>query len=142
MNRKTKARLYKVLFLAIIIISGIILILSALRENIIFFYTPSDLKLKAPNAKTRVGGIVKPNSIIIEGTNNIFTLTDGTDEIVVHFHGSLPMLFREGQGIVAQGSLTSNGHFEAKEVLAKHDEKYIPRELADELKKKGYWKGN
>jgi cytochrome c-type biogenesis protein CcmE len=142
MHKKTKLRLYKFSAIAICIIIGVVIILSSLKENIIFFYTPSDIKGKNTGTQARVGGIVKKGSISIIENKNTFTLTDGASEIKVHFNGTLPMLFREEQGIVAQGIVRSDGTFEANEILAKHDEKYIPRELADDLKKKGYWKGN
>ncbi len=141
MHKRVKIRLGKFIILSICIITGVIIILKSLNENIIFFYTPTDLKSKNIYSLLRVGGIVKPGSIATQGNSNKFTLTDGTTEIDIYYQGTLPMLFREEQGIVAQGKVKSDGSFEAQEILAKHDENYIPRELATELKNKGYWKG-
>ncbi len=109
------------------------LILYALSQNINLFYTPTEIASDmAPMDKTiRVGGMVVDGSFTRGDKLNVeFTLTDFENTLVVQYNGILPDLFREGQGIVAQGVLNANGHFEAKQVLAKHDENYMPPEIA------------
>ena len=121
------------------------LILMALKDNIIYFYSPNDLKLKygkIENIKNviRVGGLVLEESVIIKGNKTIFEITDRTHQIKVSFDGSLPDLFREGQGIVVEGEFIDNKLI-ANQVLAKHDENYMPPEVADALMKNGIWQG-
>ena len=141
---------YRRLFITIIIILtlGIAtkLILMALEDNIVYFYTPSDLIEKFGDTnniqnKIRIGGLVLESSIKKEGEKTIFMITDRKKEVKVVFKGPLPDLFREGQGIVAEG-MFQNNDFIANEVLAKHDENYMPPEVADALKKNNVWKGN
>lgn len=118
------------------------LILSALRENIVFFYSPSDILAKppAPESRIRVGGLVETGSVEKPGGGVVrFRITDTAMTIPVSYRGILPDLFREGQGIVAQGRFV-NGAFAADEVLAKHDETYMPNEVTDAIKKSGQWK--
>ena len=120
------------------------LILFALRDNIVFFYTPTELALKhpSPGARLRIGGLVKAGSVVKgAGRETAFTVTDNTAEVVVTYTGLLPDLFREGQGVVAEGALTPQGGFKAENVLAKHDERYMPRDVAEALKKQGVWQG-
>ena len=121
------------------------LILMALEENIVYFYTPNDLIEKFGDTqniqnKIRIGGLVLEKSIKKEGEKTIFIISDKKKEVKVVFDGSLPDLFREGQGIVAEG-MFQNNNFIASEVLAKHDENYMPPEVADALKKNNVWKG-
>jgi cytochrome c-type biogenesis protein CcmE len=121
------------------------LVLFALRDNIVFFYTPSELAQKqlAPGARLRIGGLVKEGSVTrSEGRNVAFAVTDRTRDLPVTYTGLLPDLFREGQGVVVDGTLGPDGLFRADSVLAKHDERYMPREVADALKKQGVWKGD
>ena len=134
---------YRRLFITIIIILtlGIAtkLILMALEDNIVYFYTPNDLIEKFGDTKNiqnkiRIGGLVLESSIKKEGEKTIFMITDRKKEVKVVFKGPLPDLFREGQGIVAEG-MFQNNNFIASEVLAKHDENYMPPEVADALKK-------
>ena len=141
---------YRRLFITIIIvlILGLAtkLILMALEDNIVYFYTPNDLIEKFGDTKNiqnkiRIGGLVLENSIKKEGEKTIFMITDRKKEVKVVFKGPLPDLFREGQGIVAEG-MFQNNNFIASEVLAKHDENYMPPEVADALKKNNVWKGN
>ncbi len=141
---------YRRLFITIIIILtlGIAtkLILMALEDNIVYFYTPNDLIEKFGDTKNiqnkiRIGGLVLENSIKKEGKKTIFMITDRKKEVKVVFKGPLPDLFREGQGIVAEG-MFQNNNFIASEVLAKHDENYMPPEVADALKKNNVWKGD
>jgi cytochrome c-type biogenesis protein CcmE len=119
-----------------------VLVLTALRDTIVFFNSPTDVVEKqiAPGTRIRLGGLVKPGSI--EKGENLrvrFEVTDGNKALPVAYTGILPDLFREGQGVVAEGVLEP-GLFRADTVLAKHDETYMPKEVADALKKQGHWK--
>jgi cytochrome c-type biogenesis protein CcmE len=119
------------------------LVLSALRDSVVFFNSPTDVVEKniAPGARIRLGGLVKPGTL--ERGENLavrFEVTDGNRGVPVAYRGVLPDLFREGQGIVAEGALDQAGLFKADAVLAKHDENYMPKEVADALKKQGHWK--
>lgn len=122
------------------------LTLSALSDNLVFFVTPADLAEKPPPAgrTLRLGGMVEAGSLrrtTVDGEPAAdFRVTDGKSAIEVSFIGILPDLFREGQGVVALGSVQPDHHFRAQEVLAKHDETYMPKDVADALKKRGYWK--
>jgi len=121
--------------------SGIIL--SQLKDTIVFFYTPTEVAEKSINPETRfrLGGLVEKGSVERgNGTTVKFTVTDNAEAVKVSYTGTLPDLFREGQGVVTEGKLTSAGLFVADSVLAKHDENYMPKEVADSLKKQGYWK--
>ncbi len=119
------------------------LVLNAMRDSIVFFTTPTDVTTKqiAPGKRFRLGGLVEPGSLV-RGDNLVarFAVTDGNAKVQVSYQGILPDLFREGQGVVAEGSLDGGGSFKADTVLAKHDETYMPREVADALKKQGHWK--
>lgn len=141
MTRKQK-RLGVIAGLGAVLALAVGLILFALRDQIVFFYSPSDVHAHqvAAGHPIRLGGLVKAGSWIKTGQNNSFTVTDGTAEISAHFNGILPDLFREGQGVVAEGAMAPDGSFVASNVLAKHDENYIPKEVVDELKKRGEWK--
>ena len=141
---------YRRLFITIIIILTLglatKLILMALEDNIVYFYTPNDLIEKFGDTKNiqnkiRIGGLVLESSIKKEGEKTIFMITDRKKEVKVLFDGPLPDLFREGQGIVAEG-MFQNNNFIASEVLAKHDENYMPPEVANALKKNNVWKGD
>jgi cytochrome c-type biogenesis protein CcmE len=119
------------------------LMLNALRDSIVFFNSPSDVAERhvGPGTRIRLGGLVKDGSVV--RSNNLavrFEVTDGKMEIPVTYQGVLPDLFREGQGVVAEGALDSAGVFAADTILAKHDETYMPKEVADALKKSGHWK--
>lgn len=118
------------------------LVLLALRDNIVFFYGPSELAQKAPRPGTRlrIGGLVKQGSLVHENGRTVrFAVTDTKQEIEVTYTGLLPDLFREGQGVVAEGAQGEDRLFRADSVLAKHDERYMPRDVADALKKQGVW---
>jgi cytochrome c-type biogenesis protein CcmE len=119
------------------------MVLAAFNDNLVFFYGPSDLAAKAisPGRRIRIGGLVEKQSLKREagGSSVDFRVTDGKTDIAVVFDGVLPDLFREGQGVVAEGRLRADGVFVATSVLAKHDEKYMPPEVADALKKAGRW---
>lgn len=115
---------------------------TSLRDTIVFFYTPTEVAAKniSPSTRFRLGGLVKEGSVIRgEGTTVSFTVTDTTQTVKVKFTGNLPDLFREGQGVVTEGKLDRSGTFIADNVLAKHDENYMPKEVADSLKKQGLW---
>lgn len=120
------------------------LILSNLRDNLVFFYSPSELFEKKPQGTIRIGGLVAEGSIVYSRDGKIqFTLTDTQKDITVTYQGILPNLFREQQGIVATGSIAYAGDsvsFTADELLAKHDENYMPPEVVDALKKSGNWR--
>jgi cytochrome c-type biogenesis protein CcmE len=116
--------------------------LFALRDNIVFFYTPGEIAAKdvKPGVRLRLGGLVKDGSVEKGDSRFVaFTVIDAQSEIRVRFNGVLPDLFREGQGVVAEGVLEPGQNFRADSVLAKHDETYMPREVADSLKKQGHW---
>jgi cytochrome c-type biogenesis protein CcmE len=121
------------------------LALFVLRDSIVFFYAPSEMAEKGlkAGARFRLGGLVKQGSVT-RGENQTvsFVVHDPNREVAVRYTGLLPDLFREGQGIVAEGVLQSDGSFKADSVLAKHDERYMPREVADALKKQGVWQGD
>ena len=119
------------------------LVLVAFNDNLVFFYSPSDLKAKAvaTDRRIRIGGLVEAQSLsrAADGRDVSFRITDGANDIAVVYQGLLPDLFREGQGAVAEGKLRPDGVFAASSVLAKHDENYMPREVVDALKKSGRW---
>ena len=140
MSPKQK-RLAAILAIAALLAIAATLVLGALRENIVFFYTPSEIPADADGKSIRLGGLVKRRSVNIDGLKSNFIVTDGDAELAVSFDGALPSLFREGQGVVAEGRI-SNGLLTASNVLAKHDETYMPREVADSLRDKGVWQGD
>jgi cytochrome c-type biogenesis protein CcmE len=118
------------------------LVLSAMRNAIVFFNSPTDIAERhiASGIRMRIGGLVKPGSLARGDNLQIsFEVTDGKSEVAVRYQGIVPDLFREGQGVVAEGKLDTTGIFIADSVLAKHDERYMPREVVDALKKSGRW---
>jgi cytochrome c-type biogenesis protein CcmE len=122
---------------------AVALVLNALRDSIVFFNSPTDVveKQVKPGVRIRVGGLVKEGSVQRgDGPVVQFEVTDGRSTVPVAYRGLLPDLFREGQGVVAEGALDSTGTFRADSVLAKHDETYMPKEVADALRKQGHWK--
>lgn len=147
-KRKPRARTRKssrALFIgAAVVVLGaaVLLALSALEDTVVFFYSPTDAVEKgvSPGQQARIGGLVVDGSVVKAGANTIFSVTDTQNSISVSFNGILPDLFREGQGVVAEGVFVSDTTFEASRVLAKHDENYMPPEVADALKKSGQWK--
>jgi cytochrome c-type biogenesis protein CcmE len=142
MSRKRRRLLALVAGLALLG-AATAMVLAAFRDNLVFFYSPSDLAAKAiaPGRRIRIGGLVEEHSVVREddGRRIGFRVTDGKTDIAVTYDGALPDLFREGQGVVAEGRLAKGGVFIASSVLAKHDEKYMPPEVADALKKAGRW---
>jgi cytochrome c-type biogenesis protein CcmE len=142
--RRRNQRLWMIGGAAVVLVGAISLALVALNDSIVLFYSPSEVAAAPPEPGThiRVGGLVEAGSVIIPAEGGaIFVLTDGAETIEVHYHGSLPDLFREGQGIVAEGTFLETSIFEASTVLAKHDETYMPPEVADALRDAGHWQG-
>ena len=143
MNAKKKRRLA---FAAALIVAGAgaaVLIVSALKDNVLYFRSPTDVadKVVREGVAFRLGGLVEKGSLHHRaGAQVSFTVTDGKSAVPVSYNGVLPALFREGQGVVALGSVGNGGTFEATEVLAKHDEKYMPPEVVESLKRSGRWK--
>jgi cytochrome c-type biogenesis protein CcmE len=140
MTRKQK-RLAVIGGLGAVLVLATTLILLALRDQIVFFYSPTEIQTKAVAAGTpvRLGGLVKAGSWVKAGESNDFVVTDGTTELVTHYNGILPDLFKEGQGVVVEGAMTAAGTFAATNVLAKHDENYMPKEVVEALKATGEW---
>ena len=141
MTPKRKKRMALVGLMLIGVAIGVTFALKALNENIMFFFSPADIQAgKAPENKDfRVGGIVVEGSVSRpgEGLTVEFDLSDNDSKVTVKYTGILPDLFREGQGIIANGRLNTNGEFVAQEVLAKHDENYMPPEVMEAMKKSG-----
>jgi cytochrome c-type biogenesis protein CcmE len=141
MKRKHKRLTFVMVALVLLgIAAG--LILNAFEDNIVFFYSPTEIKAKQlkPDQRLRLGGLVEDGSMDKQGGGiTVFRVTDTANSISVSYKGILPDLFREGQGVIAEGHL-KDGVFVAAEVLAKHDENYMPPEVADALKKSGQWK--
>lgn len=122
---------------------AVALMLNAFRSSIVFFNSPSDVVARhvAPGTRIRLGGLVKDGSLVrSDGLRVRFEITDGKNELPVTYNGVLPDLFREGQGVVAEGELAGSGVFDADTILAKHDATYMPKEVVDALKKSGHWK--
>jgi len=119
------------------------LVLYAMRDTIVFFHVPGDLATKGvqPGTRFRLGGLVKEGSVKRDGQRIAFEVTDAQAAVPVQYQGILPDLFREGQGVVTEGVLDTSGVFKADTVLARHDETYMPREVADALKQQGHWQG-
>lgn len=144
MTRKQR-RLYAIIGAMSLLGAAASLVLFAVRDTLVFFYTPSELADKQLPAgrNFRIGGLVSEGSVKRQpdGVSVTFTVTDLTASLPVRYRGLLPDLFREGQGVVAEGALGEDGVFTASQVLAKHDENYMPREVAEALKKSGKWKG-
>ena len=145
MKPKSQRLIILFFFLSLLSLSTF-LVLKSLEDNIVYFYSPTDINKKILSNEIdlsksiRIGGLVKENSVLKEGKKISFKVYDGIDEILVTYNGILPDLFREEQGIVAFGKI-ENKKFSATEILAKHDENYMPKEVSDMLKKNGKWKG-
>ena len=142
MTRKRR-RLYMVLAGMVLLSGAVALVLAALDENLSYFYDPSNIAEAPPGRSIRLGGLVEEGSVErqADGLTVTFRVTDMANSIAVTYKGLLPDLFREGQGVITEGTLGPDRVFVAREVLAKHDETYMPREVADALKKSGQWKG-
>ena len=144
MRSRKRQRLWLVSIGVLLLAGAAALALTAFEDNLVFFHSPSDLAAgKAePGRLIRIGGMVEDGSIVRTAGSAViaFQLTDGAATAHVIYEGILPDLFREGQGVVANGRLRPDGKFEAVEILAKHDENYMPPEVADALKKSGKWR--
>ena len=138
LTKKVKKRVSFLSLLLIFFIIGVFFILKSLTNNILYFKSPTDIQLSQDiifNKKIRVGGMVKKNSININNKEIKFIITDFKNEIVVSYSGTVPNLFSEGKGVVAEGKLQDKNFFIADRILAKHDEQYMPPELKDLMKK-------
>lgn len=137
-----RKRLYIVGLALLFLGAAAALVLTAFEDNIVFFYSPTDLAEKGvgPGRTVRIGGLVADGSVVKSDATVTFTVTDLNKSVEVAYTGILPDLFREGQGVVAEGRIGTDGRFTATEVLAKHDENYMPKEVADALKASGQWK--
>ena len=135
--RKVKKRASLLAVFLSISVIGVILILSALNKNLLYFNSPTDIKINQDidfNKKIRVGGMVKKNTLKIKDQEIRFIITDFKNEIKVSFKGTIPILFAEGKGVVAEGKLQDKKFFIADRILAKHDENYMPPELKNMMK--------
>jgi cytochrome c-type biogenesis protein CcmE len=143
MNRRKQRRLLFAAALVAASVGGAALVIAALKDNVLYFYSPSDVASKSiqPGIAFHLGGLVARGSVRRgPGAEVHFVVTDGRTQLSVTYSGALPDLFREGQGVVAAGALEPGGVFAADEVLAKHDERYMPPEVVDALKRAGRWK--
>ena len=139
-----KRRRLAIVLAGMVLLSGAVaLVLAALDQNLSYFYSPSDIAEAPRGRPIRLGGLVEEDSVErqTDGVTVTFRVTDLANSIAVTYQGLLPDLFREGQGVITEGTLGPDGVFVAREVLAKHDETYMPREVADALKKAGQWQG-
>ena len=136
LTKKVKSRVYLISLILVSIAIALFFILRSLNSNILYFKTPSDIKLeKTVNYnKIRIGGMVKKNSLKIDSEEIEFIVTDFKNELIVSYRGTVPNLFSEGKGVVAEGMLSDKNFFIADRILAKHDEEYMPPELKDLLK--------
>ncbi len=136
-GKKVKLRLLFIILIMLTLILSIYLILKSLEENVVYFKSPSEIKLikELENKKIRIGGMVKKNSINMSSNEIIFIITDFKNEINVIYSGVVPNLFSEGKGVVAEGFLKDRSFFEASKILAKHDENYMPPEVKEALEK-------
>ena len=135
-GKKVKLRAFFVILIFLSVALTMFLVFKALEENVVYFKSPTDVKNlpELENKKIRVGGMVKKNSIITNDSEINFTITDYKNELMVSFKGSVPNLFEEGKGVVAEGFLKDRSFFRAIKILAKHDENYMPPEVNEALK--------
>lgn len=141
MQTRKKRRLYFVLLGMAALGAATALVLTAFNDNLVYFFSPTELMARndiTPERRLRIGGLVEEGSLQKQGKTINFRVTDTANAVAVSYTGILPDLFREGQGVVAEGKL-ANGVFVASEVLAKHDENYMPKEVVDALKAQGHW---
>ena len=134
-GKKVKLRILFISLLLISVILSIFLVLKSLEKNVVYFLSPTEIKelSEIENKKIRIGGMVKNNSINIDSNNVTFIITDFKNEINVTYSGLVPNLFQEGKGVVAEGFLKDKSFFDAKKILAKHDENYMPPEVKEAL---------
>jgi cytochrome c-type biogenesis protein CcmE len=137
-GHKVKLRFFFILLISITLVLSVFLILKSLEENVVFFKSPSEIKIlsQIDKKKIRVGGMVKINSILVEAKQVKFIITDFKNEINVSYSGAIPNLFTEGKGVVAEGFLKDKNFFLATKILAKHDENYMPPEVKAALEEK------
>ena len=138
LSKKVKSRIFFLVFSLILVAAIIFFILRSLEENVVYFFSPTEIYNKpsiSPDKKIRVGGLVKNGSINKKETTINFIITDLKNEIVVSYNGSVPNLFSEGKGVVAEGKLKDKKYFVADKILAKHDENYMPPEVSKALEK-------
>ena len=137
-GKKVKLRVAFIFLLLISVILSIFLVLKSLEENVVYFFSPTEIRnlTEIEEKKIRIGGMVKNNSIIIQSENTSFIITDFKNEINVSYSGAVPNLFQEGKGVVAEGFLKDKSFLIAEKILAKHDENYMPPEVAESLKDK------
>lgn len=142
-RRRKRNRLFIIGGIGLVLAAAAALVLFALEEQIVFFRTPTEIAEGSvqPNITIRIGGLVAEGSVEKSDQTVRFTVSDGVNDVPVTYVGLLPDLFREGQGVVADGKLTPDGRFEAATILAKHDENYMPPEVAAALKESGVWQG-
>ena len=141
LTKKVKSRIVFLVLVVLLASVVIFLILKSLEENVVYFFSPSEIYDKPNitfNEKIRIGGLVKEDSIVKEQTSIKFIITDLKREIIVSYSGSLPNLFSEGKGVIAEGELKDKKYFVANEILAKHDENYMPPEVSKALEKSNY----
>ena len=141
LSKKVKSRIVFLVFLLLSVTVIIFLILKSLEENVVYFFSPSEIYDKPSislNKKIRIGGLVKENSISKDQTSIKFIITDLKKEIIVSYSGSVPNLFSEGKGVIAEGELKDKKYFVADKILAKHDENYMPPEVIKVLEKSNY----
>ena len=136
--RKVKLIFFFITFIILTLILSVFLVLKSLEENVVYFKSPSDVKLirELENKKIRIGGMVKKNSIDMSSEELSFIITDYKNEIYVTYSGVVPNLFSEGKGVVAEGYLKDRSFFNASKILAKHDENYMPPEVKEALGQK------
>ncbi len=137
-GRKVKLRFIFVLLILVILALSVFILLKSLEENVVYFQSPTEIKVlsEIEKKKIRVGGMVKSNSILIDSKEIKFVITDLKNEINVTYSGVVPNLFAEGKGVVAEGYLKDRNYFLATKILAKHDENYMPPEVKEALKEK------
>ena len=138
LSKKARSRTVILTFLLVVAIVVVFLVLKSLEENVVYFFSPTEIYNKENisfNKKIRIGGLVKEGSITNNQTSVNFIVTDLNNEIIVSYSGSLPNLFSEGKGVVAEGKLKDKKYFIADKILAKHDENYMPPEVSKALEK-------
>jgi len=138
LSKKARSRIVVLTFLLVLAIAVVFVVLKSLEENVVYFFSPTEIYNKENisfNKKIRVGGLVKEGSITNNQTSVNFIVTDLNNEIIVSYSGSLPNLFSEGKGVVAEGKLKDKKYFIADKILAKHDENYMPPEVSKALEK-------
>lgn len=136
LNKKARTRIEFIIVISIILLIALIITFKSLEKNIVYFFSPTEILNENINMqqKIRIGGLVKEGSLKLSGTNYNFVITDKNNEITVNFSGTMPNLFAEGKGVIAEGILKDKNFFIAETILAKHDENYMPPEVAEILK--------